>query len=379
MNSLRSFVPKFAFAVVAALGLIGCDPGDGSAERADGLKALELRQYKKAESLLVRACELDRGNVDTLLALARTRLALGDLDGAKSVVQEALQLRADSDVKLTLAEVLYHQRDFAAAAKQFADVAGNVGEPNVMRARAFTGLGIVEMSANRNDAARVAFLCALRLDRKQNPSAFYHLGMLYRDGFDFPEAAIEQLELFARMTNAPADKVRKTLDVYLPQIRNTIAERAQQTAKASRRDSSASAAFCEKAEAAKKKGQFKTAQLRYRDALNADPLSAPAALGLAACLARDTTPSGKEKAFAAYRLACLLSPKSCSTLLEGGRRALEQNQPLTAVKLYSRAMAVNPTKTDAIDGLIRAYGRVSGAEAKAAARIYQQYRDFLKR
>jgi hypothetical protein len=55
--------------------------------------------------------------------------------------------------------------------------------------------------------------------------------------------------------------------------------------------------------------------------------------------------------------------------------AMRLSQPMTAAKLYSRALATNPAKKDAIDGLIKAYEKIPGNQS--LARIYKAYRSSL--
>ena len=110
--------------------------------------------------------------------------------------------------------------------------------------------------------------------------------------------------------------------------------------------------------------------------MTADPLSYPAALGLARAWERtDKTKTGQTKALECYQTACALRPSAVSTLLTAGALALRLGYPSQAVDIYSRAVAASPTSLDALDGLIRALRKCGGKNAVAQA--YQLYRESI--
>lgn len=361
-------------ALLAVAGLAGCNPGDGTQQFAEGERAYAVRDLRKAEKLFARAAELDPANADAFLMLARARLDLGELEGARVAVRSAAALAGgDSDVVATAAQIDYHLKDYDSAEKAFRSIASDAGLSALVRSQAFTGLGIVQMTRDDREAARASFLTALKLERKRNPAAYYHLGLLYRDAFSYAEAAQEQFEMFVRLQDAPADKVVKVQRDILPAIRDSISRAASLIPNVASRDSQASAAALAKAEAAAKKGSWKTALDLYKESLKLDPLSYPAAIGIAKAHLR-AKPPARKLAFEAYCTAAKLKPMSTSTQLEAAKMAVELGQSITAVELYSRALAANPVKLDAVDGLIRALRKVGNAKA---ANLYQKYRDML--
>jgi tetratricopeptide (TPR) repeat protein len=235
------------------------------------------------------------------------------------------------------------------------------------------GKGIVEMTLDNYHLARVAFLRAIRLNRR-NASAWYHLGLLYRDGFGYWQAALEQFEIFVRLNQLADARVQRVQRTVIPELKEAIARAAVERPGASKRDSAASAAAITKAETAWRKGSWKIAKARYQDALNADPLSYPAALGLArACLKVDASKNGQNQALENYKLACSLRPGAVSTFIEAAALATRLGHYAQATEIYSRALAANPSSRDAIDGLIRSLRKV-GNKAKVA-QAYQLYRD----
>jgi len=278
-------------------------------------------------------------------------------------------------VRLVKAHVAWHMKEYDEADKIFGGIAADASLGPETQAQGWVGQGIVEMARERPDLARVAFLMAIRLDRR-TAAAWYHLGLLYRDSFVYLEAALEQFEIFVRLEAAASPRVQKVQRTFIPDLKEAIARREVDRPGVSKRDSAASAAALAKGDAEMKKGAFKNARLRYKEALAADPLSYPAALGMAKVLQRsDSSASGKRSALEFYRLACSLRPGAVSTFITAGTFAAQVGSHAQAVEIFSRAVAASPTSLEALDGLIRALQRVGGRRQDAQA--YQRYRDAL--
>ena len=377
MNFSRSSALKCASAAVLA-AILGCGPNDGLKEFLAGKEAYGLRDLKKAETLFEKSLAAAPQDVDRLLFLARTALELGELEKAKDLVGRAAgNSDGDADVALLESQIAWHTKDYETAKKGFADVANDAKLDAAVRAQAWAGLGVVEMTCDNHHLARIAFLRALKLDRK-NAAAWYHLGLLYRDGFRYLEAALEQFEIFVRLEEEASPRVQKVQRTVISGLKEEIARAAADRPGADKRNSASCAASISTAEAAVKKGNFKQAREAYQKALAADPLSYPAALGLAKAWEKtDTTKDGQQKAFENYKIACTLRPSAVATFLSAGSLAMKLGLGLQAVEIYSRAVAANPNSPDAIDGLIRALRKTGGKEKVAAA--YQSYRDSLAR
>ena len=373
MSFSQSSALKCACAALAAT-VLGCGPRDGSKEFEKGKEAYGLRDLKKAETLFARSVVLAPQDADRLLYLARTELELGELAKAQDAVG---RISADgaADVALLKAQIAWHAKDYKAAADGFAAVANDVKLDASVRAQGWAGLGVVEMTCDNHHLARVAFLRAIRLDRK-NPAAWYHLGLLYRDGFGYLEASLEQFEIFVRLEEMASPRVQKVQRTIIPALKEQIARAATELPGAAKRNSSACSTSISTAEAALKKGNAKAAREAYQQAFAADPLSYPAALGLAKAWEKtDSTKAGQQKAFESYKAACSLRSGAVSTFLATGALAVRLGFYQQAVEIYSRAIAANPTSPDALDGLIRALRKTGGKAGVADA--YQQYRDSL--
>ena len=213
------------------------------------------------------------------------------------------------------------------------------------------------------------------MSRLARPSAWYHLALLYRDGFGYLEAALEQFDVFVRLEPMADQRVQDVQRKAIPALKEMIAVADANRPGASKRDSAAAATAISKGDAAMKKRTYKTARKFYQDALAADPLSYPAALGLARAWAKtDTTKAGLNKSLEAYLAACSLKPGATSTFLTAGALSLQLGLPAQAVEIYSRAVAASPTSAPALDGLITALRKTGKAKTAAA---YQAYRESI--
>ncbi len=374
-NSSQSFAVSCALAAVLSV-LSGCGPKDGVSEFSEGQAAYETRSLEKAERLFEKSLEYAPSNVNALVMLARVQADLGKISEASATIAKAVELEPKSvDVALVDAEIAFYASDYARAAKRFAEVAQDASAGAEAQSLGWTGLGIVEMSCEKRDFARIAFLRAIRLDRR-NPSARYHLGLLYRgDSYGYLDAALEQFEIFVRLGKEADPRAVHAQRVIIPGIKEDIARRAASRQGADKRDANASASALVKADAAMKKGQYKTARAEYEKAYKADVLSYPAALGLARAWEKtDSSTQGRQNTLDWYKKACELRPTAIRTYLTAGELAAKMGQHATACELYSRAVAANPGDISAIDGLIRAL-RKTGRSKEGAA--YQSYRDTI--
>lgn len=379
LSSARKPVRRAALALVLA-AVAGCGPKDGLKELAEGREAYAVRNLDKAAKLFEKSLSRAPDRVDAILLLARTKLDLGELAAAQRLVARASELSDDVDVKMFAAQVAWHAKDYESAAQGFQALANDARLSPELRAQAWAGLGVVEMACENSHLARLAFLRALRLNFK-DAAARYHLGLLYRDAFSYYEAALEQFQVFVRLEADATPRVQKVQRSFIPELQKKIASEAASRPGAASRDSAASAAAIARAVAAEKKGKNDTARKEYEAALKADPLSAPAALGLAKCWQK-TAPSKKRggeanpqgRAMDAYQLACALQPSKVSTFLTAGALAAKLGQHARAAEIYSRAVAASPASFDALDGLIRAL-RKQGKPKIAQA--YQLYRESI--
>ena len=378
MNISLSSALKLAVAASVAASLAGCGPDDGLAELDSGKAAYAAQDLKKAVRLFEKSLEFAPDRIDTLVYLARAQVDLGEIQAAQRAIAaaEAVADDGDTDVKLLSAQIAWHLKDYDRAAKLFGEVAEKKDAANTLKAQALTGLGIVRQTEGERDLARIAYFRALLLDRT-NAAAWYHLGMLYRD-FGYLDSAIELLNAYVRLDVAASPRVQKVQRTILPALMDGSRRALSDRPGASRRNSAASAAALSQAEAAKKKGAWKTAAAKFKEALDLDPLSAAAAEGLAEAVEKtDTSADGRIRAYDCYRRACELSPGKHKIFLQAGDRAYRLGRYGEAVEIYSRAVAANSKSIDALDGLIRSLQKTGVGKNQKIARAYQQYREMI--
>ena len=296
MNISLSSALRLAAAASVAATIAGCGPNDGLAELDSGKAAYAAQDLKKAVKLFEKSLEFAPDRIDTLVYLARANVDLGEIQAAQQAIAaaEAVASAGDTDVKMLSAQIAWHLKDYAKAAKLFGEVAEAKGASNALKAQALTGLGVVYQTEGERDLARIAYFRALLLDRT-NAAAWYHLGMLYRD-FGYIDSAIELLNAYVRLDVVASPRVQKVQRNVIPALQDASRRAVADREGASRRNSAACAAAISKAEEAKKKGAWKTAAAKFKEALDLDPLSATAAEGLAEAIEKtDSSADGKRR------------------------------------------------------------------------------------
>ncbi len=385
--SLSSGADAFGRAalVAAALALFaaGCGPSDGSKEYVEAEEAYKVRNFEKAEQGFLRSAELSPTNVDALVMLTRVRLDKGDIkEAALSIAAAAALAPDDVDVIELGAQTAWYSQDYGKAREGYLRLTKDASLSPEMRSQAFTGLGIVDLalidqdpsSGWMRDRARVELLQALALDMR-NASAHYHLGLLYRDAFHFFEAALDQFNLFAKLSEEADQRVRRVQHDVIHNLKAQINDNFAKIPGASSRDANACAKALKRGDEAWKKSQYRTARSAYAEAYKADPLSYQAAVNLAKAWEKtDQTANGRQKAYGYYRAACHLKPSGKALFIQTGDLAMKIGNYASAVDLYSRAVAASSRDITAIDCLIRALRKAGSAKAAAQ---YQTYRDTI--
>ncbi len=389
MNFSASFVLKTASLLTAFALIAGCGSRSAESVYADGQDAFARRDFAQAVRDFSESVKLCPKNPDTWFMLARAHLALAEIPAARKAVQEAARWASgkenivdcgEVDIIELAGQLAFYAKDLAAARAAYTALTAETW-PNDVRARGFCGLGVIEMSeivgstaTIHCERARVNLLQAMRLDGN-NATVRYHLGRLYRDSYDYKEAARDQFDLFVLLEKTDAERVKTIQTSVLPRLREAIEREAAERLGSVKRDSAACATALKRADDAWRKGQYKTARLRYYDALQADALSFQAAKGLAQSWEKaGATRDNLREALKAYRTAAQLRPSLYDILMKVGDLAAKTGSPATAAEAYSRAVAARPLDISAIDGLIRALQK--GGDAKRAA-VYQAYRDSL--
>ncbi len=385
MSSLLSYAPDAALrAALAATGAMllfaGCSKSDGSGEYAEAQKALEARNYEKAEQLFAKCAELAPDNVDALVSLALSRIGRGMIKEARDAAVKASALApSDIDVRELLAQIAWHAGEFESARELYLPLAEDETVPAEVRSQAYAALGVIDMAMCGTDMqhdwlrdrARTEFLRAISIDRR-NAAARYQMALLYRDSFGYNEAALECFRAYLQLANEADARMHRVQRDEMPNLARIINEANASRPGAAGRDVAACAQELKKADAEWKKGAYTKAKQFYSSANKADPLSYEAAYGLAQ--AWEKFRGGKENALKYYQEACKNRTSAVKTFIKTGDLAMELKKYAIATEAYSRAVAANARDITAIDGLIRALRRSNRAKA---ADVYQRYRETI--
>jgi len=350
--------------VLCAL-LAGCGDGAKDATAAEGAAAAEKGGQTTAEEPVeVRFAARMKQAVDAV--------EKRDAVASEEATRAACELRPESAEALLLAgHAAYLKKDYKRAGKAFRAVALEKDLPAKLRSEAWAGCGVAEMAQQAGEVARVSFLQALRLDRR-NPVACYHLGLLYRDTFRFTEAALEQFQMASHFLDARDPRAQRLSRDIIPSLSEECRKAAAARPGVTKRDPGAAAKLLEEGEKLLARKRPREAIRKFEAALKADPLSETAAFKCGETIEKfDKSAAGVEKALEAYRIARELRPQRQSYYQAAARLAYERRRWALTVQIMDRAMAHDPASRPALDLLIaslRKAGKMAEAEAWEAYR-----------
>ena len=305
-----------------------------------------------ATSAETLAAPAEKPDFDTLMRTAVAGISQKDADAATSAATKALELQPESaEAHLLAGQAACLRKDYDEARAQFSSVVKAKTLPNVLRAKAYVGLGTVDYVQHEADAARISFLQARRLDNS-NEAAWYYLGMIYRDIFHFEEAAQEHFQMFVGLS-AKSDnpRTKKVKEDILPELYSNAAARA----KARTGNAGKAAALIQEAQAQRDKNRLTEAVKKYAEARKADPQSDVAALGYAQLVtSTDKTAEGARKAIQAYHDVIALKPGGLDYYLKAAQLARAFDFKIQAVEIMNRAIAHHPQNPKVLDQLIAA-------------------------
>ncbi len=318
---------------------------------------------------------------NTLMQNGVAAVSRNDAAAATSAAAQALELQPGSaEAHLLAGQAACLRTDYKKAGEYFNAVIEEKSLPAALRAKAYVGRGIVEFEQRDADLARITLLHALLLD-ESNEAAYYYLGRIYRDIYQFNEASKEQFEKYVKYAGQqPA--AQKVKDRYLPELGAAIKRATAARLGSATRNSELSAKLLAEAQALEKRNSLRDAKKKYKAARDADPLSAPAALGFARVQKRlDSSSGGVGEALTAYRAAIDSLPTDgkewYKAIMEAGRLAYATKERwATVVKIMDRAVAHYPKEVDSLDLLIGAHRKAGSTKLFNA---WIEYRKELKK
>ncbi len=345
---------------------------DGAADVAKGFEALGQQDATAASAHFATAAAKCATNFEARLQLALVRNQLGDVAGANAASAEALALCPDSaEARLVDGQAAYLANDYARALAAFAAIVGEKTLPAALRSEAWASRGVVELAQSQPETARISFLRAMRLNRR-NAAAWYHLGVLSRDTYHFDAAACEQFEMAGRLLNPKDERAKKISRDILPSLRRSLAAAAAAKPGADKRDPATAAKLYKEGQALYAKRMITAAMKKYEAAYAADPLSGPAAQAFAHLKgANAKTEADVDKALAAFRTAIDQNPAAQAVYLEAAQLAYKYKRYVSTVAIMDRAVAHDPENHQTLDLLVAALqkaGKTKQAEAWKAYR-----------
>ena len=315
---------------------------------------------------------VEEESFDSIMRRGIAAVSQKDIASAVSAADTALERDPNSaEARLLAGQAAYLANDYDRARAEFGMVLKEKSLPKEIRSKGFAGLGLVEFTQHHVDAARILFLHAQLLDHK-NEAAWYHLGLIYRDTYHFYEAALEQFQLFTRLSQPNDPHTEAVGRKMIPDLRKQIQRSAAERPGVSSRDPGHAAKLIEEAQSLESKSRLTMAKKKYAEALNADPLSYPAALGYAQLLKRmGKTEADVDKALAAYRAAIDQQPAVQKNYLEAARLAYANKRWATAVQIMDRAVAHDSKNKESLDVLIGALMKAGNGKL---AKSWSEYR-----
>ncbi len=329
--------PALTLCLFLSLFAAGC--GAFSPRRAvyDGEAALKDHNYEAAVRHFNRAARRLPNDAVLHYNLATAHFHLGSFIPAEAALAQVLAIDPENrDARELQGQIAFLRGDWTKARTIFQALLAATPEA---RARFLTALSNVERGDTRYDLARVRLLQAIKADWKYAP-AHFNLAMLYSDHFNLADEAIDELELFRRMTTSSDPWLAKAVK-HLEALRQ-----AQQTSAppppAGSRDPDTADARVKDGDRAGAARSWPRAEKAYRDALDADPLCAPAAFGLGqALLGRGE----HQQALDAFRQATLLNPGYADAYYQGALTALTLKDVPEAEHLLHKAAAKWPDRS----------------------------------
>jgi tetratricopeptide (TPR) repeat protein len=166
----RRVVPNavlFALAAIAVLG--GCVKGKSSEQLlADGEHAYRYGHYEEAAGDFRQVLDRYPGDVQANVGFARTQIALGNLDAARSALETAAASKPeDFEISLLLAEVLFKQRDTTRLYQLLRDRAVEQG-----RVDAWIVMARYALELDDPDTAQTAVVAALEISDNTSPEPY---------------------------------------------------------------------------------------------------------------------------------------------------------------------------------------------------------------
>ena len=268
----------YLFLCLMVLGICGCGSRSGLSSAKSGMEAFKEGRYEKAVEHLTYATSRISNSPELYYNLGVAHMELGNCAQAQAAFSEALKLNPDYSDALACMGQLALQQDNLLPASELLEKALACAPSADVRARVLTTMGLVEARRKRYDISRLYYLLAIKENRKHE-SAYYNLATLYRDDYKLYDEALDNFELFVRISNQKNRYFEKA-SINIKRLKTNIERTRANEPDVIRRDSPKAAKFLQDGVTAYAMKQHAKAIKCYKDALDADSLTFSAAYGL---------------------------------------------------------------------------------------------------
>lgn len=377
---MRSEILICGLGVASVLALTGCGRSDGTKEFAAGEKAMQECKWEVAAREFAAATDCLVDPSEAYLNLATAYVELGKMNEANDAVSSAMAITPSNTARLMSGRVSFHLSDYRKAREMWNAVIASADAGNAEKAEAWNALGVLEMTVNdkpqMRDLARVCFLRATRLDFK-NAQAWYHLGKLYRERYQFDEAALDMYKIYARLAPATDSHLKRVKEGVIPDLTTAVSSANSELASAKRAPGKCAVLITD-GDKLSAKQQFKGAAEKYQKAAEADPTSVAAFARLGKILEKtEKTAEGRDRAVKAYKTAAKLSSNT-AYFVSAARLALKLGHFAEAGSVAGRGLARNPTSAALVDVIVEAYAKQGEKSLSAEYRAYRAMLDSAK-
>lgn len=362
---MRAFILT---AALLALGAAGCSDDNPAKVAEEAKKAYEGQRWSEAISAYEHLSRLTDGDPAVGYSLALAAYRAGDYPYARDILD---QISAKATVGTPTAALCAELRGMVCEAQKDTDQAMTVFRGLVLsdadtsiRVRACSRLAAIYAGQQRTDAALALLLHASNLD-PDNATVLFNIGRLcMKDPPALHRAALDAMTKAERLLPDGTPEAKEAANAV-----SRLTGYLKRTAKTppAGGDAKSCRNFMAKAETARGKRQWTTAEENAKKAHEADPASFDAAL-LLARIARQN--NHRDTALKAYGDAISLRPDSVDAAYEAAALAYQAKLYTEALGYLRPAVAAVPRKSLQADLMTRI---LFAQRRNADARIWGEY------
>jgi tetratricopeptide (TPR) repeat protein len=347
------------------LGLIGCSSHSGPSAAKRGMEAFKEGRFDKAVEELTFATSRIVNSPELYYNLGVSHMELGNCVQAQDALTAALKLNPDYSDALACLGQLHFQQDKLPQAVEPLEKALSLTTSTESRVRILNTLGLLEARRKHPGLARLHFVRALKENRK-SPFVYYNLATLYRDDYRLYEEALDNFEIFVRITDPKSSYYLKAKD-NIKRLKNNLERTRAIQPDDLRRDAPKASKLLQEGVTAYSVKNYPKAIKAYREALEADPLTFSAAYGLGMVYQKQ---GNKKEARNAFIKASQINPDNQDCYYQAAVLSIQMNQYADATKILDKAIARSPF----IPSSAKLMTTISYAEGQfVTARLYGEF------